>query len=123
MSDPNLGSTRPFRHLPDCDPQWLADFLRRVHPQKTATHVEAQTGVSEDTVKNWLKGRNQVSGWHLSLLIAVYGPNVLKAMWSGSVPGWLDSAVQAEAVAKREAQKARLDAEIAAIKSKKVASR
>lgn len=115
MSAPNLGSTRPSHALPGFNQSGFSAFLRKQHPTKTADHVHARSGVPADTVKNWLKGRNQVSLQHSILLFTAYGPNVLKSMWSGVVPGWLDSAVQAYALETLERKQAALNAERASI--------
>lgn len=120
MSDPNLGSFRPNPSSAGFDQSGLVTFLRQQHPTKTADHVSALCGVSVDTVRNWLKGRNHISITHSILLVAVYGPDALKAMWSGALPGWLDVAVQDEALARNEAEFHRLAAERAAITSQKV---
>lgn len=119
MSEPSDARVRSFnsRHV---DHTGLARFFRQLHPFDTAGLVAADLGVSRSTARNWLEGRNRLSLPHLLLLMAVYGPDVLKALWPGSAPGWLDSAVQAEMIERREAQLAKLQTDLAALKARKV---
>lgn len=108
-------SNEPHHRLPAMDLAGLGAFLRRIHPRKTADCVEADTGISADTVRNWLKERNGPQVPQLLVLLAVYGPRALTALWHGHVPGWLDASVAATRVAELDRMQAALDAERAAL--------
>lgn len=93
----------------------LADFLRRRHPIKTADCVAAETGVPVGTVENWLCGRAAPAGSSFAALLVAYGPAVLAAALP-VVPRWVDEAARAEALARLEAEQARLAARMAELR-------
>lgn len=95
----------------EIDLDGLPRFLRERHPDKTAQHVQARTGVPADTVRKWLLGVAVPSLKTALQLLCAYGPEVLVAMFR-EPPDWLD----AEA---REAEQARMEAEVAALWAKR----
>lgn len=84
-------------------------FLRRLYPTKTAQHVEADTGINADTVRNWFDGSSP-SFAHFGRLICAYGPDFLAAVLPERL-GWLDAAARAQAQADLDARIAALQAE------------
>lgn len=89
----------------------LAQFLRRIEPLDTAAVVAAETGIAEETIRNWLKGRNGLQAGHLIALTAAYGPDALAAAFGPAAPAWLDSACRAARAAAIEARIAELERE------------
>lgn len=109
MSAPSLGRNRPF-FTPEINMDGLATFLRRQRPVDTRHMVAADTGLPEDTVRNWLERRNGITGMHLMVLYAVYGAHVLAAAWPdtwGDKPVSLSVAMAAQELSKLEAERAR----------------
>lgn len=95
----------------------LARVLRARHPEKTAVHVAAETGLPHDSVRKWLSGESVPGGKALLALICAYGPDLMHAMIRGA-PEWLDAAARDEQhrtlereIAERRVALALLDAE------------
>ena len=82
------------------------DFLRRLHPIKTADSVAADTGIKSDTVRKLLAGACEPTFRHYTRLLFAYGPEFAACVYP-SAPDWLRADVRAE-------RRARLEAEIAA---------
>jgi hypothetical protein len=97
--------------LPAFDLAGLTAYWRHLYPRNTADHVAADTDFPVDTVKNWLKGRNGMRVPQVLVVLAVYGPSALTAMWGGRVPAWLDASVAASRVAELDRMQAAIDAE------------
>jgi hypothetical protein len=76
-------------------------FMRERHPVKTAEHVSADTGVSTDTVREWLDGIARPGFDHYSAMIAVYGLPFLSAAIV-TKPRWLTDAAHAERVSRAQ---------------------
>jgi transcriptional regulator with XRE-family HTH domain len=89
-------------------------FLRARHVAKTAEAVEAATGISAATVKNWLAGVAQPGGDAMARLALAYGPDFLLAM-TDRAPAWLSDAVRAQRQTELEAAQRHLDAAISAM--------
>lgn len=88
----------------------VIDFLRRLHPIKTADNVFVETGVPAGTVQKWLDRGSAPSAFAIFRLMAAYGPEFACAVFT-SAPAWLDRAV-------REERTAQLKSEIAALEAK-----
>jgi hypothetical protein len=58
----------------------ICDLLVRIHPADTANRVSADTDIGVETVKTWLKRRNEMRLRHFCRLVQVYGPVVLDAL-------------------------------------------
>lgn len=106
MAAPTKGRNRP-KFPPEINMDGLATFLRRKRPYDTRCMIEGDTGIPEDTVRNWLEQRNGITGMHLMVLYAVYGADVLAAAWP---PKWGDKPASLEAASVAE-ELARIDAE------------
>jgi hypothetical protein len=78
-------------------------FLRRLHPAATALNVQADTGIAESTVDNWLRDRSRMRADHLGTLIAVYGPDFLAAAFPAAAP-WLQEGRARERIDKAFAE-------------------
>jgi hypothetical protein len=81
----------------------LGRFLRSRHPRDTAACVAAETGVSSETVENWLQGRAFPRARQQFALIGAYGPSVFAAMMP-SAPRWLDEAVRRDELERMKAE-------------------
>lgn len=88
----------------------LCGFLRDRHPIKTAENVAAETGIPVATVASWLDRGSSPNAWALLNLVGAYGADVLCAAME-SPPAWLRSAA-------RQAERERVEAEIAALRAK-----
>ena len=88
----------------------VSDFLRSIHPIKTAACVEADTGVSARTVSKWLEGASSPSGNAYHRLIEVYGPELFVFVSPEASPASLREAA-------RVCRQARLERAAAAIRS------
>ncbi|WP_293862341.1 hypothetical protein [uncultured Alsobacter sp.] len=88
------------------EPGRIFNFLRSVHPSKTAEHVSADTGIPRETIHTWFGRGSAPSCAHVLALITAYGPAFLAAALPAR-PAWLDGAV-------REERRQRLEAEISA---------
>lgn len=71
------------------------EFLRHLHPQKTADHVAADTGIAAGTVARWLDRGSAPSAWALLRLLGIYGPEFACAVMD-EPPGWVDRAAREE---------------------------
>lgn len=91
------------------------DWLRGVHPTKTAEQVEAATGIPAKTVRNWLCGAAQPGGDAMVRLVLAYGPDLICAMCDAA-PAWLAASARAKRQGEIEAQQAALSAELAAMR-------
>lgn len=89
----------------------VIDFLRGLHPTKTADCVFADTGIAAATVAKWLERASVPGGIAIIRLTAVYGPEFLNAIMH-SPPAWLDAAARAEEQRKVRAQIAALQARL-----------
>lgn len=58
----------------------VASFLQDQHPTKTALCVEAETGISADTVRKWLEQGNLPNGKAMLALIRRYRVSFLDAV-------------------------------------------
>lgn len=106
MTAHTRGRNRP-KFTPEINMDGLATFLRRKRPYDTRAMIAADTGLSDDTVRNWLEQRNGITGMHLMVLYAVYGPDVLAAAWPtnwGDKPASLEAASVAAELAEIEAE-------------------
>lgn len=88
----------------------LCSFLRGRHPVKTAENVAAETGIPVATVASWIERGSSPNAWALLNLVGAYGAEVLCAAME-SPPAWLRSAA-------RQAERERVEAQIAALRSK-----
>jgi hypothetical protein len=78
-------------------------YLRSRQPVKTAAAVEAETGISADTVRKWFAGAKP-GFTHVLQLICCYGPGFLAAVMGDGAPTWLDDAARAERQLELEAR-------------------
>lgn len=87
-----------FRKLGVIDPQIfgarIAEFLRSIHPQKTALCVEADAGISAKTIEKWLGGNSSPSGNAYHRLIEVYGPELFVFVSPNASPASLQEAAR-----------------------------
>lgn len=88
----------------------VVDFVRSMHPQKTALCVSAETGISAKTVAKWLERVSSPGGLAVLQLTAAYGPEFLVAVFP-TAPAWLSAAHRAERAAQIERRLASLQAE------------
>lgn len=111
MSDVTIRKTRnpAAAILPDAD--LLCAFIRRAHPNNTAHHVEALTGVPAGTVEKWLCGKSSPGFRHFGALIAIYGPSLLAAVYPNA-PAWLDKATRDERLSNLQEQQTAIEAEM-----------
>ncbi len=84
----------------------VADFLRTLHPAKTATCVEADTNISAKTVAKWLEGASSPSGAAYHRLIKAY-PDLPVFVSPDTAPEVLREAARIVAQARLEAQVAK----------------
>ena len=59
----------------------IVDFLRRIHPTKTADCVGCDLGVSPDTVRKWLDGTAAPSLRMFGRMVNVHGIELLAAVF------------------------------------------
>jgi hypothetical protein len=71
------------------------EFLRRIHPHKTADNVSADTGIAASTIGRWLDRGSAPTSWAFLRLIAAYGPEFACAVMDHP-PAWLDRAARDE---------------------------
>ena len=90
----------------------LASYLHRLHPAQTAYEVSARTGISPRTVERWLELGACPSLPHFMALVRAYGPDLLAATLPDQ-PDWLLVARKAETRARLNAERARIDEELA----------
>ena len=88
----------------------LCSFLRSRYPVKTAENVAAETGIPAATVASWLERGSSPNAWALLSLVGAYGADVLCAVME-QPPAWLRTAA-------RQAERERVEAQIAALRSK-----
>jgi hypothetical protein len=104
------GDLKPGAWAERVDLAGLARFLTRRHPEKTAYHVAAETGLPADTVKKYLR-LEMAPGFKATIvLVCTYGPELLAAMLS-EPPEWLDPAM-------RQRDQAALTQELAALSAR-----
>ncbi len=89
----------------------FAAFLRNQHPSDTVYWVASLGGFKESTVEAWIYEKALPQARHLGPLLAIYGPDVLAAIFPGGFD-WLERAVMDE-------RKARIDAEIASLSAER----
>lgn len=97
-------------------PERAVEFIRRLYPVKTADCVAADTGLPVQTVRRWLEGVAKPSFIGFSRLILAYGPAFLAAVFPRQ-PRWLTEAYQREQLADLEAEQARIQSKIQALKA------
>ncbi|GBU18057.1 hypothetical protein AOPFMNJM_4003 [Methylobacterium jeotgali] len=101
-----------LRQLGVIEPQTFAErigeFLRGIHPAKTAANVEADTGISAKTVSKWLERASSPSGTAYHRLIEAYGPELFVFVSPDASPASLQEAA-------RVCQQARLERQAAAL--------
>lgn len=97
-------------------PEKAVEFIRARYPAKTAENVASDTGIGVETVKKWLDGTVRPSWDGLSCLIFAYGFPFLVAVFP-SRPMWLSDAYQREQLAELEAEQARIQSKIAALRA------
>jgi DNA-binding phage protein len=101
-----------FRNLGVLEPQIfgarIAEFLRTIHPQKTATCIEAETQISAKTVEKWLSGNSSPSGNTYHRLIEVYGPELFVFVNPDASPASLQEAARVCRQARLERQAAKI---------------
>lgn len=118
-----------MRHTPDTAGQMsvaerttaagrVADFLRRLHPSKTAENVAADTGLNAVTVQKWLDRGSMPSAVCLIYLVGAYGPDFLAACMGEKTPAWLTLAGQDAELARMQAEREALDARIAELRNR-----
>lgn len=78
--------------------------------------MAADTGVGFETVKKWLDGSARPSWDGIFAMIAAYGFPFLVAVFP-SRPNWLDDAYQREQLAALEAEQARIQSQISALRA------
>lgn len=86
------------------------EFLRRIHPLKTAENVAADTGISPNTIAKWLERGSAPTSWAFLKLLSAYGPELACAVMTDP-PSWLDRAA-------REEERRRLEGQIAALQAR-----
>lgn len=91
-------------------------FIKALYPLKTAECVAADLGVPTHTVKRWLEGVAKPSWIGFSRMIIAYGPAFLVAVFPCARPAWLDDAYQREQLAELEAEQARIQSKINALR-------
>ena len=84
----------------------IAEFLRGIHPVKTALSVEAETRISSKTVGKWLEGASSPSGNAYHRLIEVYGPELFVFVSPDASPASLRDAARICRQARLERQAA-----------------
>ncbi|MCE4223433.1 hypothetical protein HCU64_06690 [Methylobacterium sp. C25] len=83
------------------------DFLRRLHPQKTAENVAADTGIAAATVARWMDRGSAPNSAAFLKLLGAYGPELLCATMDNPA-SWIDRAC-------REIRRERIRTEINAL--------
>lgn len=94
----------------------IIDFLRRIHPYKTAENVAAETGCSVESIARMIERRSAPDVVNFSRLIGTYGFPFLVAVFPCR-PQWLSDAYQREQLAELEAEQARIQSKIAALRA------
>lgn len=84
----------------------IAEFLRRIHPSKTAANVEAETRISSRTISKWLEGASSPSGNAYHRLIQIYGPELFVFVEPDASPSSLREAARICRQARLERQAA-----------------
>lgn len=97
-------------------PEKAVEFIRALYPAKTAENVASDTGISAETVKKWLDGTVRPSWDGLSCLIFAYGFPFLVAVFPRR-PLWLSDAYQRAQLAELEAEQARIQSKISALRA------
>lgn len=92
----------------------IGTFLRTLYPEKTAANVAADTGLPVDSIKKWLNGEASPGFKATVVLIGVYGPGFVSAMFQGA-PEWVERAASEERLSQIEAEIAALEAQRASI--------
>lgn len=98
------------RKAPALVPGAVSEWLRAKFPHSTHYHVSAATGISAGTVENWLCGKSEPSGQHVTILLCVFGPRFLAACVANP-PQWIDCAAEQQEIDETEGEIARLEAE------------
>lgn len=96
------------------DARWdrAVEFLRRLHPHKTAESVSAETGIKIDTVRKLLGGGSAPTFRHYTRILFAYGPEFAACVYP-SAPAWLRAEDRAARHSQIEADLARVQREIA----------
>lgn len=95
----------------------VADYLRRLHPAKTAENVSADTGLNAETVQKWLDRGSMPSAVGLIYLVGAYGPEFLAACMGEKAPAWLTLAGQDAELARLAAQREAIEARMLALRN------
>ena len=111
QKQPNIGANGT-----QACPDRAVAFIRTLYPAKTAECVAADIGLPVPTVKRWIEGAAKPSWSGFSRMILAYGPAFLVAVFP-SRPRWLDDAYQREQLAELEAEQARIQSRIAALRA------
>lgn len=92
----------------------VADYLRRLHPEKTGANVAADTRgrLSAKTVDKMLERQSAPSLPNAVILLEAYGPSFMCALMGDRAPDWLSEAGRAARRAELEAKIAALNAEL-----------
>lgn len=93
----------------------IAEFLRGIHPVKTALNVEADTGISNKTVSKWLEGASSPSGAAYHLLMGIYGPELFVFVDPDASPASLREAARVCAQTRMERQVEALQGKISSL--------
>lgn len=105
-----------FRKLGVIEPQIfgarIAEFLRTIHPQKTAAFTEADTQISAKTIEKWLSGSSSPSGNTYHRLIEVYGPELFVFVSPDASPASLQEAARICRQARLERQASKIQQQI-----------
>lgn len=88
----------------------LVGWLRTRFPTSTEYHVEAATGISAASVRNWLERRSRPSAENWSVLLCAFGPSLFAATVRRSAP-WVERACETERLIEIDASLAALKAE------------
>lgn len=88
----------------------FAAFLRDLYPRDTGAHVEADSRgrIPAGTVEKWLQLVAFPRAAHQFLIVGLYGPGALAAMFRVAPP-WLDDAVRAAEIREVHEARRRLD--------------
>ena len=89
----------------------VVGFLRRLHPNKTAVAVAADTGCGIDAVEKWLERASVPNGLAMIRLFLAYGPDFICAVVDNP-PAWLDARQSAARQIELESSIARQRAEL-----------
>lgn len=113
--DPRLRVDRHADLRSTFDPEGMAAFLRGLHPANTAANVAAEIDWPSRTVENWLQLKTLPRADALLRLGDVYGPSFFLAAYHNP-PRWLDAVARAQEISALEAEQARIEGALAALR-------